>query len=281
MSSSDTKMMLESVPQDILRDVLARLDRNSLLSLCHVSKHFYFLSRPLLFQVFQQHPYSSERTLKRLRLFFEQLQTDTSLTRQVRSINIGSVEEPYIQELQDIFEDLLSHTPNLRHLCVPAGHFTKFLNHVLKEEDYLTRLESFESYDGPRLKYNPLQCWSSIFRLKRLLSLSIHRCAGLVHPGNELEDTLPELQGKGCLLLRRIAIKNSNLSYVTLAQFTYLSPSGWDDEDTSPTAIIRALLSHKETVRGTVDLRLHMLTIGSFGQRPLYMGVEAWVGHVP
>ncbi|KAL2782835.1 hypothetical protein BJX66DRAFT_330989 [Aspergillus keveii] len=148
--------MLESVPQDILRDVLARLDRNLLY-------HYVF------------------------------------------------------------------HTPNLRHLCVLAGHFTKFLNHILKEEDYLIKLESLESYDGPRLK------------LKRLLSLSIHRYAGLVHPGNKLEDTLPELQGKGDLLLRRSCEK--------LEEFTYLSPSGWDDEDTSPMVIIRALLSHKESLR--------------------------------
>jgi hypothetical protein len=109
-----------------------------------------------------------------------------------------------------------------------------------------------------------------------------------VHPGNELEDTLPELQGKGDLLLRRIAIKNSNLSYVTLArliqscekleEFTYLSPSGWDDEDTSPTAIIRALLSHKESLRVLgFDSRPRRHEFENFDQAPKLGSLEGFL----
>jgi hypothetical protein len=128
------------------------------------------------------------------------------------------VEEPYVHELQDIFEDLLSHTPNLRHPCVPAGHFTKFLNPVLKEEDYLTSLESFESYDGPYLKYNPLQCWSSIFRLKRLLSLSITDVLGWCILEWKPGILYLNFKEKDIFYYAVLLLRIATLSYVTLAR---------------------------------------------------------------
>ncbi|KAL3468759.1 hypothetical protein BJX99DRAFT_269145 [Aspergillus californicus] len=206
---------MESLPQDILLDILARLNTKSLLSLCLVSKPMHCLSRPLLFQGFDD-GYHSERSLKRLRIFSQQLQTNTDLAPRVRSINVGHIEGPYISDLQV----LLKHTPNLRHLCVPAGHFIEFLNNLLRWQNYLSELQSFETYYGPRI-YKPLQC-------------------------------------KGDLLLRHITIAESNLGYTILARliqsckrletFSYHSPSGWDAEDSEPTTIIQALLLHKDSL---------------------------------
>lgn len=116
-----------SMPQHLLLDILASVDTKSLYQLCLVSKLMNFLSRPLLFRVFEGHWYDSKQSLKRLTIFSRQLQADASLTRQVRSIDVGSVEQPYIRELQAVFEVLLKHTPNLRHLRVPAGQFMNFL----------------------------------------------------------------------------------------------------------------------------------------------------------
>ncbi|OJJ62675.1 hypothetical protein ASPSYDRAFT_658697 [Aspergillus sydowii CBS 593.65] len=248
-SVPNIKLIMESLPQDILLDILARLDTKSLLSLCLVSKPMHFVSRPLLFQSFDG--YHPARSLKRLRIFSQQLQKNTYLVPQVRSIDVGYIKEPYIGELQ---------TPNLRHLCVPAGHFIEFLNNLLKRQNYLSELRSFETYYGPRI-YKPLQCWSSILGLRQLSSLKIRRCARWEWLSVWEYDTLltptppdlipPELQGRGDLLLRHITIGESNVGYTILARliqsskrletFSYQSASGWDAEDSEPTTIIQAL----------------------------------------
>jgi hypothetical protein len=229
-----------------------------------------FLSRPLLFRVFEGHRYDSKQSLKRLTIFSRQLQADASLTRQVRSIDVGSVEQPYIRELQAVFEVLLKHTPNLRHLRVPAGQFIEFLNSLLKEQNYLSELRSLETYGSP-LIYSPLQWWGAILKLRRLSSIFIRNCAhwrslsavqyfvGLRLTPPELQVIPPELHGKGDLSLRCINIRNSNLGYTILAclirsckrleDFTYCSPSGWDDEDSEPATLIQALLLHEDSLK--------------------------------
>ncbi|OJJ51954.1 hypothetical protein ASPSYDRAFT_52788, partial [Aspergillus sydowii CBS 593.65] len=166
--------------------------------------------------------------------------------------------------------------PNLRHLCVPAGHFIEFLDNLLKRQNYLPELQSFETYYGSRI-YKPLQCWGSILGLRQLSSLKIRRCARWEWLSVWEYDTLltptppelrsippefggipPELQGKGDILLRRITIGESNLGYTILARliqsckrleaFSYHSTSGWDAEDSEPTTIIQALLLHKDSL---------------------------------
>jgi hypothetical protein len=230
-----------------------------------------FSEPPFTFSSFRGTPPRLGAILKRLTIFSRQLQADASLTRQVRSIDVGSVEQPYIRELQAVFEVLLKHTPNLRHLRVPAGQFIEFLNSLLKEQNYLSELRSLEtSYRSP-LIYSPLQLWGSIFKLRRLSSILIHNCAhwrslsavqyfvGFTLTPPELQVIPPELRGKGDLPLRCINIQNSNLGYTILAclirsckrleDFSYCSPSGWDYEDSEPATLIQALLLHKDSLK--------------------------------
>ncbi|KAL2810573.1 hypothetical protein BDW59DRAFT_155624 [Aspergillus cavernicola] len=254
--SSDIKFTMEFMLPEILLDILERLDSKTLSTLCLVSKPMRNLSRPLLFRDFDG-GIVSERCLKRLRNFSQQLLTDPSLASQVRSVNIGCIQEADIGELQDIFESLLKHTPNFRHLTVPgAQRFTKFLNNLLKGQDYLRQLQTFESSPiyGSTIRIS-LQCWQSIFGLTRLLSLSLSNC----EYNSTLSSISPELQGNGDLLLRRVCIENRSLGYTILARliqsckrletFIYVSPSRYHPEDSDPATIIRALLLHKNSLK--------------------------------
>lgn len=154
---------MESMPTEILLDILDRLDLKSLSMLSLVSRKMRSLSRPLLFRTFEVGTEPPERCLGRLRSFYQQLLTDPSLTDQIRSISVRNVPQADIGEVQDIFKFLLERTPNLQHLKVPgAQQFTKFLKGLLKDKKYLCRLQSFTSPPICNRFIHP-EYWSTLY----------------------------------------------------------------------------------------------------------------------
>ncbi|KAL2846623.1 hypothetical protein BJY01DRAFT_213237 [Aspergillus pseudoustus] len=247
---------MDSIPQEILLNIFARLDLKSLANLCLVSKLMQNLSYPLLFQNFEG-GFSSTQCLRRLRNFCPRLLKDPSLANQVRSVDIS---EATVGELpEDMFKLLLKHTPNLRHLDVPGDpRIAEFLNDLLKDPVHLRQLRSFNYHPNYwSSACTGLLSWLSVLGLKQLSSLSLSNCkdAGY-HFGSP--SIPPELQGNGGLSLRHLKIENSRLGYSTLArliqsckrleEFNYDSPLGYCPRDSNPATIIQALLLHKDSL---------------------------------
>ncbi|KAL2801608.1 hypothetical protein BJX63DRAFT_442167 [Aspergillus granulosus] len=234
---------MESLPSQILLDIFHRLGSKSFLSLSLVSKRMRELSRPLLFRD------QSTGCLRRLNIFSQQLRTYPLLASKVISVDISCIHEGDFRELQPLLQTILQHTPNLRHLKAPRSALSaKLFNNLLKKNNYLIRLQSFECSAFPQDSSTSLELWSPIFSLPQLLSLRLGGCGG-----SDLD-----LCGDRYLLLRCVDIKYSCLGYTIIARLIqscqrlesirYASPSSYIAADSDPATITQALLSHKNSL---------------------------------
>lgn len=260
--ASNATFAMESLPTEILLNIFKRLDAEALMQLCLVSRKMHMLGRLLLFRAFCGGYSSPERCLARLRSFYQQILEDPSLALEIRVIRASNIRPADMDEYQDILRSLLERSPNLQCLSVPGGQRVGgLLNSLLKDRNHFRQLHSFES-PGPTwektpvsIRYTRLECWSSIFGLKGLRSLSLGGCVG----GGNDTGILSDLQASGELSLCHIHIRDSNLGYTILARlirscrrlesFCYHSPTGYSSEDSNPATIIQALSFHEDSLR--------------------------------
>lgn len=259
--SFNPKFAMDSLPTEILLDILERLDPGSLLELSVVSRKMHSLSRQLLFREFRDGYSSPERCLERLRSFHDQVLKAPSLALQIRLIRASNIREADMDDAQDILRSLLERIPNLQRLAVPGGQrVAGLLNDLIKDKDHFCRLQALESpgpsWERPSVstRYTSLECRSSIFGLKGLRSLSLGSCVD----GDSYAGILSELQASGDLSLRHIHIRDSNLGYTILARliqsckrlesFDYNSPTGHSSEDSDPATVIQALSLHEDSL---------------------------------
>ncbi|KAL5361413.1 hypothetical protein BJX96DRAFT_165879 [Aspergillus floccosus] len=211
-------------------------------------------SRRLLYRSFDG-GLSPEQCLECLRGFSQVLQKNPSLGHEVRSVCVWDIPETDVGGLEDIFKILLDQTPNLRCLVVPSyRQFTKSLNNLLKDNNFLGQLRIFDSRMAGSTDLSSLQWWCPIFRLRQLSYISLANCEDWNH-----NNIPPEVQISGGLSVRRIEIEASILRYSTLARlirnckrletFRYDGSPSFYHGDSDPATIIRALSLHQDSLK--------------------------------
>ncbi|RDH26892.1 hypothetical protein BDQ94DRAFT_185696 [Aspergillus welwitschiae] len=249
---------MNTLPPEILLDILNRLDLRSLLKVSLVSKALRAAIRPMLSFGFTG---CLKEDIEPLKNFSDHLLLDPSLASQVRSVKIESIHYRLTEELHNILGPLLERCPNIHHLMVSGDQETaEFFRRLLKNKHHLRQLQSFTN--DYQVAWEPaepyLQTWSAIFGLQQLSFISLAGCSDrMYHTG--VPEIPPELQVTGEISLRSIQIHWSYLGYTILARviqscksleiFDYQWPSGFLPGDSDPATIVDALSLHKDSLK--------------------------------